>query len=380
MVAHSQGDGLRRLPSDVKILALVTDAYGGHGGIAQYNRDFCRALSRASYVHEVVVLPRWGKGNRNALPERIRQLAPTNSRVLYSAKALMAAAQRRPFDLIFCGHLYHVPLAASLGRMLSLPVWLQAHGIEAWERPPAFIRSSVERSSLITTVSRYTRNRLLEWANIPPSRVRVLPNTLRPCFTPAPADKATFEKFGLTGSKIILTVSRLSKADAYKGHDRVIEAMPTILKADPRATYAVVGEGDGRAGLEALAARHGLGQTVRFFGRLNDDDVLALYRSADVFIMPSTGEGFGIVFAEAAATALPVVGGNRDGSVDALAEGQIGRLIDPMSQEQIIAAVVDGVGGRLKSNPDAAQRFSFSNFEAHIDALMQDLVRQTPRN
>ena len=64
-------------------------------------------------------------------------------------------------------------------------------------------------------------------------------------------------------------------------------------------------------------------------GRLHGQELLDYYRLADVFVMPSTGEGFGIVFLEASATGLPVIAGNRDGSVDALAEGRIGTLVDP---------------------------------------------------
>ena len=174
-----------------------------------------------------------------------------------------------------------------------------------------------------------------------PERVRVLPNTVRSTLSPGPRSETTLARFGLSGAKVVLTLSRIDKADAYKGHDRVIEAMAEVRRAEPEALYVVVGDGDGRADLEALAKRQGAGDAVRFLGRLNDDDVLALYRSADAFVMPSMKEGFGIVFVEAAACGLPVIAGNRDGSVDALADGAIGRLVDRLSQDEIAGALID---------------------------------------
>jgi len=363
----AEGDGMR-------VLALVTDAFGGHGGIAQYNCDLFQALCASRFVQDVFVLPRIGEQEGAKMP-KLMQAKPKFGRLSYSLSALTTARIMGPFDLVFCGHLYHAPLAAALGGLFGLPVWLQAHGIDAWESPSRLVRTAVARVALVTTVSRHTRRRLLGWADLSPDRVRVLPNSVRPVFTPAPTNEAALAKFGLIGAKVVLTVSRISLADAYKGHDRVIEAMTAVRKVEPRAVYVVVGDGDGRAALEALAGRRGLDGSVRFLGRLSDDDVLALYRSADVFVMPSTGEGFGIAFIEAAATGLPVIGGNRDGSVDALAEGAIGRLIDPLSQDEIVAALIDGLRGRRLSGLDAVQRFSFPNFATHVDALVRTFVR-----
>jgi phosphatidyl-myo-inositol dimannoside synthase len=359
----------------MRVLALVTDAFGGYGGIAQFNRDLFQALCASRLVRDVVVLPRIGGRDAAGMPKTLMQVEPKFGRLAYSLNALKTARMMGPFDLVYCGHLYHTPLAAALGRVFNLPVWLQTHGVDAWECPSRLVRATIARMALVTTVSRHTRKRLLGWADLSPDRVRVLPNLVRPIFTPGPADEAALAKFDLDGAKVILTVSRISRADAYKGHDRVIEAMTAVREAEPRATYVVVGDGDARAELEALAGRRGLGPSVRFLGRLSDDEVLALYRSADVFAMPSTGEGFGIAFVEAAATGLPVIGGNCDGSVDALADGAIGRLIDPLSHDEIVAALIDGLRGGRPSGLDAVQRFSFPNFAAHVDALVRNFVR-----
>ena len=358
----------------MRILALVTDAYGGYGGISQYNCDFCRALSQSELIAEVVVLPRAGQAGALKLPAKVRQLPPQRNKFSYVASALRIAATSGPFDLIFCGHIHLIPLASMIGQFLGQPVWLQTHGIEAWKRPRGPVRRQTQRAALITTVSRHTRGKVLGWANIDPQRIRVLPNTVRPLFSPGKPSPETLAKFGLQGKTIILTVARMGKADRYKGHDEVIAALPAVRSLYPDACYVVAGEGDGRAGLEAIATEQGLAQSVRFLGRLSDEDVLALYRSAHVFIMPSTKEGFGIVFVEAASTGLPVIAGNLDGSVDALADGRIGQLVDPRSTDEIVSAIVAAISSQQPVDARETQRFAFSNFAAHVHDLVNDLV------
>ncbi len=259
-------------------------------------------------------------------------------------------------------------------RLTGAKLWLQAHGVEVWARPGRLIRAAVARADLITAVSRYTRRRLLGWANIEPSRARVLANCVRPMFSPGPRDQLLLQRYGLGSAKLILTVSRLENADAYKGHYRVLEALPAILREAPDALFAIVGDGGGRAALEAKARALGLQRAVRFLGRIEDAELLALYRSSDLFLMPSTKEGFGIVFVEAAACGLPVIAGRGDGSVDALVDGALGVLVDPNSSAEIAAAVLTVLRAPKPPEPDAVARFGFNNFSAHVDALLRTVA------
>ena len=357
----------------MRVLALITEGFGGSSGIAQYNRDLLQALSCAQRVREVVVLPRAGACAATP-PDKIRQLAATPGKIAYVRRALSTALRQGPFDVIFCGHMHYAPVAAALAPMTGARIWLQAHGIDAWSRPSRLMRESTARATLITTVSRYTRARLLEWSDIQPARVRVAPNTFRPMFKPGRADPAVLARHGLTGRAFAVTVARIDRADSYKGHGRVIAAMARVRRQIPDALYVVAGDGDGAADLRALAARCGVADAVMFLGRVGDDETLALYRAARLFVMPSTKEGFGIVFLEAAASGLPVIGGCRDGSLDALADGEIGRLIDPLDPDQLVDALLDGFGGRIVAHPQAAARFAHGHFNAHVEALVETLV------
>jgi glycosyltransferase involved in cell wall biosynthesis len=202
-----------------------------------------------------------------------------------------------------------------------------------------------------------------------------LPNTVTCSYAPRRRRDDLIARHGLAGRRIILTVGRLAASERYKGHDRLIAALPGILARVPEAAYLVVGGGDDQVRLERLARESGVADRVTFAGHVRDEELPDYFTLAHVFAMPSTGEGFGIVFLEAATCALPVVGGNRDGSVDALAEGRIGRLVDPESRDEITAAVVDAFEGRHPVNGTAeAQRFSFPQFAAHVNELVRAIA------
>jgi phosphatidyl-myo-inositol dimannoside synthase len=321
----------------MRLLALVTDAYGVGGGIAQYNRDLFLALSQSTCVDEIVVLPRFGKADAVPLPRKVRQLAARPSRLGYALRAVRAC--RGQFDAIFCGHLYMVPLAVLLSRLTGAPVWLQIHGIEAWQRPSALLRWAAEQAALVTAVSRHTRRLFLGWAKCEPQWVKVLPNTVDECFKPGPKPAELLARYALRDRKVLLTVSRLAASERYKGHDRVIAAMAALRPTNPDLVYVVAGDGDDRPRLEALARDLGVTEAMRFIGYVPAEDLPDLYRIADVFVMPSTGEGFGIVFLQALASAIPVIGGSSDGSCDPLRDGKDGTLI-PVHDDGAVAEAV----------------------------------------
>lgn len=296
------------------LLALATDAWGGRGGIAQYNRDFLGAIAPATALR---ILPRHAPDPVTDLPVGAIQAPPRPGRWRFAALAVLDALRHRP-GVVFCGHLYMAPLAAVIARLSRARLVVQAHGIEAWPRPSRSVRWATEQADLVLAVSRYTRAQVLSWAAIDPERVAVLPNTVGERFTPGDRGEAR-RRFGLGAQRVLLTLGRLAASERYKGHDRVIEALPSMVAAGHDVLYLVGGEGDDRARLESLACAAGVGDRVRFLGGVAGSDLPDLYRAADVFVMPSTGEGFGIAFLEAMACGTPAVGLSAKGDSDALA-------------------------------------------------------------
>jgi phosphatidyl-myo-inositol dimannoside synthase len=352
----------------MNVLALVTDAFGGFGGIAQYNRDLLTALAQGCGGGRVVVLPRHGRADHSVPPAGVRQLEPKAGKLLYTLAALRAAMTEGPFDAVFCGHLHMAPVGAVVARFLGAPLWLQLHGVEAWEPMARTQRWAAERASLVTAVSRHTRRRFLRFAGIDPGRVRVLPNTVEAGFAPGPKPDYLLDRHHLRGKKVLLTVGRLAADERRKGHDKVIEALPRMTRTHPDLVYLVAGTGDDRARLQGLARQLGIEHHVLFVGMVAPDELADYYRLADVFVMPSTQEGFGIVFLEAAASGLKLIGGNGDGSTDALADGAIGFTVEPADSDALVSAIADALAGR---GPDSAQvrRFNFENFARQVADL-----------
>jgi glycosyltransferase involved in cell wall biosynthesis len=116
-------------------------------------------------------------------------------------------------------------------------------------------------------------------------------------------------------------------------------------------------------------------ETVSDPPAVSDTTMLALYGSSAELVMSYTKEGFGIVFAEAATSSPPVIGCNQESSLDLLADGRIGRAIDPKSPGQIMAALNDAMEGRLSSNPREVHRCSFPNFASHVHELVRTFAR-----
>ena len=351
----------------MNVLALVTDAFGGFGGIARYNRDLFAALAGHGGTR-ITILPRLGRAERAECPPGVRQLAPCRSKIRYACAALRTATTAGPFDAVFCGHLNLVTLAAAIAWMLGVPLWVQLHGVEAWAPLAPLRRRAVAHAALVTAVSRHTRRRFLSVTGLDPGRVRVLPNTVGPGFAPGPKPQSLVDRHGLRGRKVLLTVGRLAPNERGKGHEEVIRALPALISQSPDLTYLIAGTGGDRDRLQGLAQRLGVSANVQFVGEVAPDELADYYRVADVFVMPSRQEGFGIVFLEAAASGLRLVGGNRDGSTDALADGTIGAAIDPENPDELALAVMQALAGSGPS-PAGVQRFTIENFSRQVCAL-----------
>jgi phosphatidyl-myo-inositol dimannoside synthase len=153
----------------------------------------------------------------------------------------------------------------------------------------------------------------------------------------------------------------------------VIDLLPRLVRQFPRLRYLACGEGPDRARLEARVDELGLREHVVFAGFVPESRKADFYRLADAYVMPSRGEGFGIVFLEAAACGVPLVGSKADGGREALLEGRLGRLVDPDDQDEIEAAVVEALASP-KRVLEELRHFSSENFERRAAAIARDIA------
>ncbi len=368
-------------PSPLRLLALVTDAFGHGGGIAQYNRDFLTAAEASGVFAAIDILPRAkstrSKGTHsNALASEMKQWPGQPNRLAYALHAARHALTRRP-DVIFCGHLYMMPLAAILAKILGAKLLLQLHGIDAWDAPGRIHVWAANQADMIFCVSRYTRARALNWLTVDPSRVVVLPNTVGDMYMPG--DKATAKAaFDLDDVFVLLSVTRLDKRESYKGIDSVIRLLPSIAEEFPTVRYLVSGDGDDLPRLKALADELGVAHLVRFLGFVPFEQLSALYRAADLFILPSTGEGFGIVYLEAMASGAPALGLKAGGAIDALGDGALGAAPEPDDLLLTLRALLEKppLSGQDLSHR-VQGRFGRQVFSGHLAALFHRLANQT---
>ena len=304
------------------MLALVSDAFGGYGGIAQYNRDFLTACAMNSELSQITVLPRIAPDEVGILPPSVTQTDALRNRILYSARALRTALRMKP-KVIFNGHIYHGPIALPLARLTGAKLVSQLHGTEVWNDIAPRHLHALQKSDLILTVSRDTRARAIAQLTLPPEKVVVVSNTVGESFVLGDRAQAR-EKFKLGSERTILTVARLDARDGYKGHDRIIRLMPRMIELESDVTYLIAGTGPDRLRLEALAKELGVDRKVRFLGMIPTEDLPDLYRAADLFALPSTGEGFGIAFLEAMACGTPAIGLAVGGGPGGLWGGEVG--------------------------------------------------------
>lgn len=358
----------------MRILLLTTDAYGGHGGIALYNRDIVEALAAMPEVEEIVVVPRNMPLEPDRIPDKVRFLSQAaGGKTRYIATAIRQA--RKGYDLMICGHINLLPLAALLNLHIRAPLALMVYGIDVWQRPNAMSRYWLRKLDAVWTISAVTHDRMNAWAKLPEEQYVMLPNAIQlDRYGMADKRKDLVDRYKLEGSKLIMTLARLPGADRYKGVDEVLEVMPALLEKDPTLKYLVAGDGSDRPRLEAKAESLGLKDRVIFTGMVKEADKADLFRLADAFVMPGRGEGFGFVFLEALACGVPTVGSKVDGSREALRDGMLGELVDPVDPASIKQGILAALA-KSKGIPEGLDYFTWPAFAQRVAAAVRGLIK-----
>lgn len=160
--------------------------------------------------------------------------------------------------------------------------------------------------------------------------------------TPFGVDTERFRPAGVRGKEIVLFVGGLDRAHYFKGVPVLLDAFARVAEREPRAKLHLAGEGDMRAEYEARAKALGLEGRTRFFGRVPDESLPELYRSAAVHVLPSTdrSEAFGLVTLEAAASGVPSVVSDLPGVRSVVAHGVTGLRVPPSDPAALAAALL----------------------------------------
>ena len=251
-------------------------------------------------------------------------------------------------------------LASGLRRDPGLE-WAVAstHGHEVgWALLPGarqVLRRIGDAVDVVTYLGAYTRKRLSPALGEHPLLARVPSGVDTSVFFPGAGGEEIRRRHGLENRPVVVCISRLVER---KGQDMLIRALPDIRRAVPGTALLIVGGGPYRETLKRLARDAGVEGEVVLTGSVPWSELPAHYDAGDVFAMPCRTrraglevEGLGIVYLEASATGLPVVGGNSGGAPDAVLEGETGFVVDGTSQAEITRRVIE-----LAQDRDLARR------------------------
>ncbi len=359
----------------MKILAFLHDAYGSLGGISRNNRDVLEAMVADPRVSRIVAVPRIAGSGGEAPPAKIdwRREAGRGA-VAYIVASLKAMAGPRP-DLVLCLHIRLLPVAWLASLVTGAPLWLMIFGIDAWEKPRnPLLAWLARRPGRIISISEVTTQRFQNWAHTPAERQRLLPCIVDLGeFEPGPADPALIARYGIAGKRVLFTFGRLVSAGRAKGMDEVMQALPDLLSDNPDLVYLIGGSGPDRPRLEAKARSLGIADRVIFAGRIAEEEKVAHYRMADAYVMPSRGEGFGIVILEAMACGIPALASKKDGGREALLDGRLGLLVDP-DDPAGVAAGIRAVLQRRKGRPAGLEYYSVEANRERVSRLLDEIA------
>ena len=370
----------------MKILFFYLDAFSQTGGIENFNKALMKALSDLSEVNNMNFQ---AVSVYDSEPDE-RYIDKNNYKGFKKNKirsSLYAIKTSRKYDQVILGHI-NLAIVGIVIKLIrpSARIILIAHGIEVWEKLHFIKGAFLKRVDKILAVSNFTKEKLVNVNMINPAKVEILHNTLDPYFKiPDTFEKPTYllNRYKINKeAKIILTVTRITDTENEKGYDKVIAVLPELIKDNPNVVYMLAGKYTPKAGsrLKKLVEDKNIESNFILTGYIPESEMTDHYLLADVFVLPSKKEGFGIVFIEAAACGVPVIAGNMDGSVDALKNGEFGKLVNPDNYNQIVHEIKDVLNRRTAKTTvsyNVMELFSFKNYQASLKNL---LLNQRERN
>jgi lipopolysaccharide transport system permease protein len=326
----------------MKILFLASDIIKTKGGIQVFNRYLLEALVDSGHTLSVISI------NDTDSPKHARySFLPIAKSGFFRKSRFILNTLRESLtfkpDFILCGHINFSFLCSLVSAIFKIPYLTLTHGIEAWQ-PRGLKRLGLKKSYRIISVSAFTKEKILKsLAGYPKEHIAVLSNTFDPeKFIIQPKPEHLMRKFNITcEDKVLLTVARLSKSEQYKGYDTVIAVIKEISREIPNLKYIIVGSGDDEKRIVRLIKDFALEGKVILAGAVPHEEIQDYYSLCDLFIMPSSGEGFGIAFIEALACGKPAIAGKLDASPEALLDGSLGILVDPGNFGEIKEAVLN---------------------------------------
>jgi phosphatidylinositol alpha-1,6-mannosyltransferase len=341
-----------------QLLAAPTlgEAGGGVGQVAQA----MWTVMRESWPSTARLATLGVHGSRPALAEKIK----------FGSRLAAGQITGRTEWILFA----HVGLTRALRAVppaLRAPYAVFLHGVECWQPLPAADRQLIRDARVRLCNSAFTAARAGD-ANPGIGDVVI-------CQLSLPAEAIPARIVPPPERPRALIVGRMAAGERYKGHDQLIDAWPEVARRVPGAELVIAGDGDDRPRLEARAHASAAGGNTRFTGFVEGAALARLYDEASVFVLPSRGEGFGLVYLEAMAHGRACVASTHDAAGEIVIDGETGLLVDLDAPQSLADAIVRLLTDHAFRDAcgDAGRRrletcFTRDRFAAQLRRVLQD--------
>jgi phosphatidylinositol alpha-1,6-mannosyltransferase len=366
-----------------RVLFLTLRTFSDTGGIQKVSRTICKTLTDLNKENfEMQVLSLCDKNEDIDL----RYVEASNFKGFgYHRFAFAKEALKQGFyaTTLLLSHVNLIVVAMMIKLIRpKIKVILLAHGIEVWKKLPLWKTIFMRNSLRIWSVSNFTAAQITKTHFLDPLKVTVLHNCLDPFFNiPISLNKPVplLCEYHLTRSQpILLGISRMTEHEQQKGYDQVIAILPALLKEFPDLCYLLAGKADkeeaGR--LTKTIAKKNLQKHVKLLGFIAESSLADHYLLADVFIMTSSKEGFGLVFIEAAACGRKIICGRQDGSREAILNGKLGKMVNPenlVELQETIRHVLRSKRSALNmkgTQQTCIKHFSYAQYQQKVTQLL----------
>lgn len=330
-----------------KVLLFTLQTFSTTGGIQKMTRTLGHSL------HKIALNNNWDFELWSAYDkpdDLMPQYLPASNFKAFgknrTAFVLQSISRSASADVVILSHI-NLSIIGIIIKLVNpkCKIWLIAHGIEVW-RPLSFIKKKLLKNcDKIICVSNFTLEQMVSRHKVKREQCIVLNNAIDP-FMKLPD---TFQKpqnlinrYNLQQKHpVIFTLTRLASTEQYKGYENVILAISRLKDRFPDIRYILSGKYDQKEEyrIKKLIAGLEVGDHVILTGFIEEDELADHFLLADMFVLPSKKEGFGIVFIEALACGLPVICGNADGSIDAIRNGELGKAINADDLEELIKCI-----------------------------------------
>jgi glycosyltransferase involved in cell wall biosynthesis len=330
-----------------KVILFTLQTFSTTGGIQKMTRTLGHSLYKLAQINNWS-FELWSAYDKQE--DLMEQYLPKTGFKGFGAKrssfVLKAINRSIKPDVIILSHIN----LSIIGLIIKLvnpdcKVWLIAHGIEVWRNLSPIKRYLLKKCDKVICVSNFTKDQMIKRHNVSQDICRVLNNAIDPFMKlPFITRKPTYltSRYQLDGnSPIIFTLTRLASTEQYKGYEHVIQAISSLKNKFPNIKYILSGKADVKeqCRINKLITDLNVTNQVILTGFIDEDELADHFLMADLFVLPSKKEGFGIVFIEALACGLPVICGNADGSIDAIRNGELGSAINADDADELINCI-----------------------------------------